>query len=415
MFISFFERIQSLRTPVRSLLYLFWIYVFTSSLATIFVQIAIFKMFSSLQVNIISAMFTFTGIMVGFCFFGYAASYYRLEAKQGFYYSFLSFTAGLLILSQVSTISLIFLATFVYGLGGGFFWLTLHTYELTETKDSERDFYSSVLSGGQKILAILGPFCATGIIWASLYIFHISSFSLLFVITPLFYLLGLFCFKGIGTYRPEKIEFDDVKHFFFEKRNRVAQLYLAGGGVQHFVGNTIIPLTVFYILGTELHVGVYSTAVGCLSVIVILILSQYRNKGNRMFLFGFAAFSLSLLTLIFGYNLTLIMLIVFSFGNTILTPIMQVSDHVVALQTMESIGRANRDFYATMILRDFSLWVYRMIAGSILLLISFFQTSVEQILSSGLYILAIAILVTFVGAKILVRKMRLQAVPVLEG
>lgn len=378
-----------------------------------FVQIAIFKMFSNISANIISTMFTFTGIMAGFCIFGYIVSHYSLDAKQGFYYSFLSFSAGLLLLSQATTITIVYIATFVYGLGGGFFWLTIHTYELTETKDEERDFYSSIQSSGQLLISILGPLCATGIIWVSLYILHVSSFGLLFMITPLFYLLGLYCFRGIKIYRPEKIEFADVKHFFYEKRNRSAQLFIAGGGIQHFAGTVILPLVLFYILGTELHVGVYSTIVGCLSVVAVLILGHYRNRGNRLLFFGIAAIGLSILLGLLGYSLTISALIIFTIGSTFLTPVMRVSDHVISLQTMESIGRENKDFYATMILRDFSLWVYRMLAGGVLLLISLFYTTTEQILASGLYILAVATFVTFIGAKILVEKMKLHNIPVL--
>lgn len=406
MFFSIFNRIQKLRTPVRSLLYLFWIYVFVNSLVSTFIQIAIFKMFSNLQTNIIAVMFSFTGIMFGFCVFGYILSHYRLDAKQGFYYSFISFAAGILILSQVTTIPMAYLATFMYGLGGGFFWLTIHTYELTETKDEERDFYSSILSSGQKLIQIIGPLFATGIIWVSLYVLHVSSFALLFVVAPLFYLLGLFCFKGMQDYRPVRIEFEDITHFFSEKRNRFAQIYIAGGGIQHFVGNVVAPLALFYILGTELHVGVYSTVAACISLVLVFILGHFRNKRNRMFLFGVSAVGISLLNVILGYNLTFIALIIFTIGETILKPIMNVSDHVVALQTMESIGRTNRDFYATMILRDFSLWVYRMLAGVILLLISLVYNSTEQILSVGLYMIAGAILLTFIGAKILVQKMK---------
>jgi len=405
MFADVFGQIKLLRTPVRSLIYLYWIYSFTSSLVVIFIQIVIFKMFLSVPVNIVAVMFTFTGTMIGFCLFGYLLSYYSLGAKRGFYYSFLSFAISILMLSQAKTIGTVYVSAFLYGLGGGFFWLTIHTYELTETKDEDRDFYSSVLSGGQKIIQIVGPLFATGIIWFSLYIPHVSSLTLLFVLTPLFYLLGLFCFKGINEYIPERIEFADVKHFILDKRNRIAQIYIAGSGMKHLIGNIIPPLVIFYILGTELHVGIYSTVVGILSVILVIALSRFRNKGNRIYLFGIAAVGISALCLLLGYNMTFLSLVIYTIGNTILTPIMNVSDHVIALQTIETIGRENKDFYSTMILRDFFLWVYRMIAGVALLIIVKFCTSNVQMLSIGLYFLALTTLLTFFGAKYLVGKL----------
>lgn len=410
---SFFGRVKALRTPVRSLLYLYFIFGFITALTATFVQISVFKMFGDISTNIIAAMLTFTGIMVGFCFFGYAISHFRLDAKQGFYYSAISFTFGLMLLSQASTVVVAFIAMFVYGLGGGFFWLTVHTYELTETRDTERDFYSSLLASGNKLISILGPLCATLIIWLSVSVLHISSFGLLFIIAPLFYILGLFCFKGIQSYRPERIELADIEHFVSEKRNRVAQLYIAGNGISHILNNLLMPLTLLYILGTELRVGAYSTIVSGLSVFLILILGQYRNKGNRILLFGLSTFGISVLLLFLGSQLTLFTLIVFTIGNAILLPILQVSDHVVSLQTMETIGRSKKDFYATMILRDFSLWVWRMVAGLMLLTISYLYTSTSHTVTIGLYFLAGSLIVSFVGAKILVDKMTPQTNPTL--
>ncbi len=406
MLTSIFGRLRELRTPIRSLLYLYFIYEFTSMLTVIFMQIAVFKMFSDISTNIIGVMLSFTGAMIGFCVFGYIVSHYRLDAKQGFYYSFISFSGGLLILSQASTETLAYLALFIYGLGSGFFWLTVHTYELTETKDEERDFYSSVLSSGTKLISILSPLCATALLWISTSVLQIGSFTLLFTITPFIYLLGLFCFKGLQTYRPVRIDLADFRHFFSEKRNLLAQIYIGAGGSQHILGHILMPLILLYILGTELNVSIYSTLAGGFTIILVLILGQYRNKGNRIFLFGISALGISLLGILLGFHLSLPALIIFTIGTTILHPIMEVSDHVISLQTMESIGREGRDFYATMILRDFSLWVWRMVAGVLLLWVASILPTKET-LSVGIYILSAVVVLTFIGAKLLVEKMKL--------
>ena len=217
---------------------------------------------------------------------------------------------------------------------------------------------------------------------------------------------GIVFFGGIQTYRPERITVADIKHFVFEKRNQIAQLYIAGNGISHILHNLFIPLTLIYILGTELRVGIYATVVGCFTVFLVLMLGHYRNKENRIFLFGLSVVGISILTVMLGSYLTLLALIIFTIGNAILSPIMDVSDHVVALQTMESIGRSNKDFYATMILRDFSLWVWRMVAGVLLLVVSYFYTSTSNTITVGLYFLAASLLLSFVGAKILVEKMK---------
>lgn len=402
----FLNRIRGLRQPVRSLLYLYWIGIFIFDIMASFLQIAVFKMFSDVSVNIAGAIFSYTGIMLGFCIFGYIASRFQLNAKQGFYYSFIFCAVGILILAVTKSAPTAYLALFINGAGNGFFWLTLHTYELAETKDTERDFYSSLLTSGRSVISIFSPLFATTLIWLSLYVFNFSSFALLFTVTPLFYLLGLFCFKGIRTYVPERIELEDVKHFLFDKKNILAQLYIGSNGASHILAAAITPVAIFYILGTELRFGIYSTLVSILTILIVLVLGHYRNDHNRLLLYGVSSFGISLILVLLGYHLTFYVLVIVTIINTILTPIMQVSDHVISLQTMESIGRVGRDFYATMILRDFSLWFWRMIIAFVLLFLSTKIQDTATVISLGLYMLAACVLLSFVGAFLLVRKMR---------
>lgn len=393
---------------MRSLLFLYFINCFTGTLTAVFIQIKVFQAFPDLSINIIGAMSAFTGTMVGFCVFGYFASLFSLDAKQGFYYSFISYALGLFLISQVSTIFSVYVSLFVYGLGVGFFWLTLHTYELSETKDHERDFYSSLLQGGAQLISVIAPLFATVLIWISVSIFHSSSFTLLFAVSPFFYLLGFFCFKGIQEYKPEQIEFADIAHFLFERKNRIAQLYLGAGGSTHILAPTLLPIVLLFILGNELRVGIYSTFAAVLSTFLIVILGHYRNIGNRIFLFGVSAIGISGLTIYLGYSLTFTALIMFTVLGAILQPIMKISEHVVSLQTMENIGRSNKDFYATMILRDFSLWFWRMIVGFFLLFVCQFLPSTHDKLSLGLYLLATMVFLTFIGARVLVTKMGIK-------
>lgn len=403
---SFLLQCKSLRTPVRSLLYIYWISALTNGLASIFVTISVFQKFSSVSINIVGAMLSMTGVMIGFCFFGYIISYFQLEARQGFYYSFISSIIGFITLSQAASLSATFLALFILGLGVGLFYLTVHTYELSETKDSERDLYSSLLEGGRMAISILAPLIATGIIYVSLYVFHTSSLVALFIMTPLFYGLGLFCFQGIESYKPSRIEKEDFVHFFSDKKNRLAQLYLGSMGITHILGSILLPVCIFYILGSTLKVGAYSTVVSLFAVMLIIVLGKFRHKGNRMALFGVSAIGVGVLLTFLGYNMTFISLVIFTIGNTILAPIMQVSDHLVSLSTMESIGRSGKDFYATMLLRDFSLWFWRMLGGGLFLLVSLIVVEQRTILSFGLYMLASMTILSFIGASLLVKRMR---------
>ncbi len=61
------KHFRSLRSSLRSLIYLFWIYSFVSRAIAVFSQRYIFELFDSVKLNNVAAMANFTGIMIGFC------------------------------------------------------------------------------------------------------------------------------------------------------------------------------------------------------------------------------------------------------------------------------------------------------------------------------------------------------------
>jgi MFS family permease len=369
----------------------------------VFTQIFLYERFASVPRNIIATLVFYAGIMVGFVVFGYVASIFRLNIKIGFPLSFMVMAAAVVLLLFSHTVEAAYFAMGLSGIGEGLFWLTIHTFELSETKDNERDFYSSMLSAGGQILSLAGPAVATLLIWLSATVFNWGTFTLLFLFTPLVYLLGLFCFSGIQDYRPARVEWADLVHFLSDKRNHIAQFYLMGTSFQNFFSATIPPLVILFILGTSFRVGIYSTLFAILSTLCILVLARHRTTENRLFILTVATVLLAIMTVLFGYFFTFVALVVYTVAEGILQPILRVSIHVIDLQTMESIGRSTSDFYATMLLRDFSLFVWRSIAGlGFLLTIGFLHTEKESLVA-GIYFLAFSLLAIYAGARLLLK------------
>jgi len=396
---------RALRQPVRSLVYIFWVYTLASSLTSGFVQIFLYQKFSSIELNVVSIIIFYTGIACGFCMFGYIASVYRLNIKQGFFWSFLGLGASLLVLLQITSPTGAFVALLIEGIGQGLFWLTIHTFELSETHDHERDIYSSLLVAGGKLLALAGPALATGLIWFSGTL-HWGAFTLLFLCTPFLYLLGFFCFGGISDYRPNRILRSDLKHFVSDNKNRVAQFYLLATSFQQVFGTVVTPLAIFFVLGTAFKVGVFQTILALASVGVILIVAQYRKPQNRLALLGVLTALFVPLTVWFGYELTLLVLVVYMVGEEVIFSLMGVSTHIIDLKTMESIGQAGSDFYPTMIFRDASLWFWRAAGGLVLLMFVHSVGTERAALTGGLYLFAGSIVLVYVSALWLMRHFR---------
>src|SRR3989338_8329860 len=135
MVIAFWRDFASQRQPVRSLIFLIWIYAFTNSLVSVFSQLYLYQKFTSLPLNIIATMAQFTGIMIGFCVPGYLASIFRINIKHGFLISFAAIGVALTYLLHITDVTTAYLAMFLWGVGQGIYWLTVNTFELSETED----------------------------------------------------------------------------------------------------------------------------------------------------------------------------------------------------------------------------------------------------------------------------------------
>ena len=403
MFSSTFRQFSALRPPVRALVFLFWIYDFTGGMVGVFTQIFLYQRFTSLELNIIATIVFYTGIMVGFVIPGIFATYLQLNIKRGFAWSFLFLGLSLLYLLSITDTWHAHVAMFFWGFGQGVFWLTVNTFELSETKNEERDSYASALNAGTQVLGLAGPAAATALLWISSSVLHLGTYTLLFTVAPAIYLLGFFCFSSIADYRPPRIRWEDIRYYFTDRKNQAAQLYTFGTGIQQTLGVIIMPLVTLAILGTALRVGVYNTLFAVLSALCVLAVAQYRTPKNRLFIYGITVFGVAAAVVWLGYAFTFLALAIYTVVDATFSPVMGVTAHVVDLSAME-VGRSDTDFYATMILRDFFLWVWRSIGGLVLLVLVALAGGLEsRSLSFGLYALAVAFGVTYFGAYLFTR------------
>jgi hypothetical protein len=392
---------RSMRRPVRSLVYLFWIYSFVSGAVTAFTQIYIYQAFTSVEMNIVAGIAMFTGCMIGFCVYGAIAAQCRLNAKHGFALSFIVTALGLILLPFARDVTEACAAVTVRGAGFGLFWLTVHTYELMETRDHERDVYSTFASSGDQIVTVASPAFATLLIWLS-HSLVAGDFTLLFFLTPPIFLLGLPSIGALPDYRPEPIKKHDLVHFLMDRRNQAAQIYLMGGSASHILSQTLIPLASIIVLGAALTVGGFNTVFAIAGALALLAVGSRRRPENRLFILGVCSIALMALNFMLGASLTLAALIVYTIGSSIMQPMYRVSQHVIDLKTMDGMAHSASAFYPAMILRGVALWGWRTAAALILLLFASGATGREAV-SLGMYMIAGSIAVTYAGARVLLR------------
>ena len=191
-------------------------------------------------------------------------------------------------------------------------------------------------------------------------------------------------------------------HFVADRRNQAAQIYLLGGAASHILSNALIPLASITVLGSALNVGGFNTVFAIAGALALLAVGSRRRPENRLAILGLSSIALISLNLMLGFSLTLVTLIVYTIGTSIMQPVMRVSQHVIDLKTMDGMAHSASDFYPAMILRDVALWVWRMAAAALLLAFAGSAGTGREAISLGMYMIAGAIAVTYAGAWLLI-------------
>ena len=213
------SRFRSLRPSVRSLVGLMWVYNFGEQLISIFLTIFIFQTFGTVEAVvwyflIHSSLAPFSFIVLGFLWG---------KLKWNVRHLFTIYLVGTIgsfafLYGDVSFTSAMIFSAF-YGFFRGPFWVGMHSFELSQIHNNERDFYSSMNQTGATILGILAPALATGSFFLSKEIFGGNTFALLFLIIPIGFLFSLPFLKNLADYYPRPIRWKDITHFFREKKN----------------------------------------------------------------------------------------------------------------------------------------------------------------------------------------------------
>jgi len=401
---STINNFRALRPPVKAMVYLHWIYSFVGALTGMFVQIYLYQRFGSVTFNIIGLVFYFLGCALGFSLVGAIASWYRLDMKWGYVAAFVVLCVSFLFLYGNVSVRDALLFMFANGFGLGLYWLTLHTFELTETQNHERDHYSSMLSAGDQVIDLAAPAVATLLFYLSDDVFHLGSFALLFAVSPLIYLSGIPLFRAIRSYHPKPIDRADLRHFLHDRKNRHAQLYLFAGSANFVFSKLALPLAAIMFLGSAKNVGVFSTIFACLSVAALLVLSKYRHGESRMSFLFWTNASLALIAFFMALRFDLVMFIIFSLLGVVLRPLSRVSSHVIDLETMETLGKEGRDFFPTMIFRDVAFGFWRVLAllafAGLVLVVGEGAVAVRM----SFVALALSCVLLWVGARLIYRR-----------
>lgn len=382
---NFHNTFKKLPASNKSMVYLMWVNTITSVVTSIFIWIYIFKLNNAIEDLLIYNLIFFTACLIWFSWIGYLVSEVKKDIKNMYYISYIIFILSFVELFFLNwTILWANLFWVLFGLWFWAFWNAVHTQELKNIEDKNRDFYSSSISAGTNILGVMIPLIISVIFYISWFL-NYDGYHILFWIIPLIYIFSFVFINNIDTYIPQKITWWDFRNFFDLKKYKYGHLYFLVWWLRVWFSTTVIAVVSILFLKNEVNIGLFQWILAFISTFVIVHFSVKRNWSNRFKYF----FILSLLVftnyLVFVYHFNTIFFIIFSLVILFLKPLFRVSEHIYDLLLMDSIKTVNSDFYPAMILREIVLWLWRVIAiMSLLLLAKYTDISSESVLQIGL-------------------------------
>ncbi len=394
---NFLSTFHKLPTSNKSMVYLMWIYGIGMIITNIFVNIYIFQINQSFLDVVIYNILFYTSTFVGFSGIWWYMSYKWNDIKNMYYIGYFLFIISFILLFVLSgDIKGVYIFSILYALWNGAFWNWVHSQELQNIKDKNRDFYSSSISAWLNIIDIITPLWIAVIFYLSK-VLVIEGYTILFWFLPLVYLLSFIFIYRIDSYIPSSIDYKDLRNFFCMRKYKFGHLYFFIGWLKTGFKSVILAIISITLLKNEINVGILQWLLAFISSFVIVHFSFKRNSDNRFYyltIIGIFSF-INLIIFTLFFNITYF--IIFSLISIFLDSMYRVSEHTYDLSLMDNIKTGESDFYPAMVLREVLLWWWRITALVLLFCISLYSWfAIENILKIGLTLMGITFLIKIV-------------------
>ena len=369
---KFIKNFKKLPESNKSMIYLMWIYWAGWIIGSLFVNIYIFSFNKEILDVFYYNIIFLTNVLIWFSGVWLLFSIYSKNIKYMYYLSYSSYIIAFILLFMFTWFLWIYLFAIIFWLGFWMFRCAVHTQELVNIKDKDRDIYSSIISSWKNIIDIIMPFIISAIFFIVSLYFNFSPYLVLFVILPIIYLLSFFFIKNIWDYIPLKIKKKDFKNFFNLKKYLFWQLYFLFVWLYQGLFWSIPAIIAITILKTEINVWLFEWIITFISTFLVILVSSKRKRKNRIRFMWILSVLLFINLTMFAYNFNIYWYIIFTLIALLLNPLYRISEHVFDLKLMDTIKLKWSDFYPAMIFREISLWIWRI---SILLFFIFLVKS----------------------------------------
>lgn len=352
-----FSKYRELNNDEKGLLFIRGIRGFETLVKWVFVNIYIFlvqqSIYDVLWFNIIGYICT----TIGYWSHWFLASRKKINVKRSLQLSFLIALGSYILLILFGNHTLwILLYVIINGVSRWFFYSSMIYFESHNIKDKKTDIYWSFMQALKKVVWIIWP-----IIVAGFFILQnkmgISGYKLIFGLNIVVLIWMIIYSNKLSNHIIPKINF---KRLMLKTFNFKEILYYLTFWLSH-AGAVIMALVLIYILKSEVNIWFYETILAVLSIVLVLWNSIKTNGTNRKRNITIVWVLMFINTLLFGINLTVIWLTIYTIVNIIVAPLLSAMKFAYYFNFIENEKDDKQDKFVRVIHADGRTQLWRVL------------------------------------------------------
>ncbi|WP_100401352.1 MFS transporter [Bacillus sp. FJAT-42315] len=255
----------------------------------------------------------------------------------------------------------------LFGIGSGFYWLSVNTLTVDYTNDRNRDWFNSINGIFASVSQMVGPFIAG---WIIELLPGFIGYKMIFGVSVFFFSIAmLFTFFLPNIGKQNTFQWKSIKKIHKDKEWRYLAYIFMCLAFRDGVISFVISLWVYVVTTSEGLLGNFALMTTTLSIITYYLIGRYSKKEQKwkLILWGNALLSLSILVLVIEVNF--VTLLIYGIASGICIPMFTVPFNTLSLNSISKFDQKGNLRIEMVVSREMALSVGRITSVGCLALI----------------------------------------------
>lgn len=358
-----------------------------NSLSNIFVNIFLFKISQNLYEVALFNFVSYVAWMPTFYFAGIMSK--KIERRASFLIGSLLqliFYLGIIVLGDAAGQMIVPLGL-VFGIGSGFYWLSVNVLTVDYTDDQNRDWFNALNGIFHSLSQMIGPLTAG---WIVFMFPEVIGYKTIFTISFLFFLASMVLTFFLPNTK-EKGTFDSKSMFWMYKSKEWRYLAYVFSSIAFRDGvlSFIIWIWVYMVTKSEGQLGNYAFITTSFSIITFYIVGKFGKQERKWSSIVWASIFLSMSIFLLVYDVNYLTLLIYGLTSAICTPLFQIPFNTLSLNSISKFDRNGKLRIEMVVSRELALSAGRIPSVGIVMLIYFFSKNPVSVIPYFMVLLII--------------------------